>query len=217
MQDNSLDSRTIVENATASGQLMALGARIANRNGSVALGEVIDGLGRTGIGMTIMLLSLPALIPLPGPIGIIFGSVVALVSLQLMLGARRLMLPAIIRSRTVPTSAIRAMITKGVPLLRGVERRLKPRRLLPLTGRLGRMALGLPLMLMGVAVALPVPTGNVPPVAALIAISLGLMMRDGIAVLVGLVLAVFALLWFAFLFVFGAQLLGSMWQWLGLS
>jgi hypothetical protein len=217
MQQRILNGRTIAESATASGQLTALGARIGDREGGVPLGEVVDGLGRTGIGMTIMLLSLPALIPLPGPFGVVFGSVVALVSLQLMLGAKRLMLPAVVRAREIPASAVRAMIAKGVPLLRKAEGWLKPRRLLPLTGKLGRMALGLPLMLMGVAVALPVPTGNVPPVAALVVISLGLMMRDGVAVLVGLVLAVLALLWFAFLFAFGAQVLNWLWALLGLA
>jgi hypothetical protein len=186
---------------------MALGSRMKDRDGGILLGEIVDGLGRTGIGMTLLILSLPALIPIPGPFGVVFGSVVALVSLQLMLGARRLLLPGFIRSRELPASAVRAMIDKGVPLLQRAESFMKPRRMLPLTGIVGRMALGLPLLLMGVAVALPVPTGNVPPVASLIALSLGLMMRDGVAVLVGLFLAVAALAWFAFLFLFGAELI----------
>jgi hypothetical protein len=200
------------ERATPSAQLQALGARLRDRRDTVSLGEIVDGMGRTGIGMTLLILSLPALIPIPGPFGLVFGSVVALVSLQLMFGARRLLLPDIIRERSLPASAIEAMISKGVPLLQRAERYLKPRRLLPLTGKAGRMALGLPLVVMGVAVALPVPLGNVPPVASLIALSLGLMMRDGVAVLVGLLLAVFALLWFALLFLFGAEIL----EWLRL-
>ena len=72
------------------------------------------------------------------------------------------------------------------------------------------MALGLPIMLMGLAVALPVPTGNVPPVASLIVLSLGLINRDGLAVIVGLALAILAIGWFAILFFFGAE----MWGWL---
>jgi hypothetical protein len=201
---------TAIERAAASAQLAALEARIAGREGAISLGEIVDGLGRTGIGMTLLLLSLPALIPIPGPFGLVFGSIVALVSVQLMCGAHRLMLPGVVRARAVPAASVRAMVAKGVPLLRRAERFLKPRRLLPLTGRAGRMAVGLPLALMGVAVALPVPLGNVPPVASLIALSLGLMMRDGVAVLAGLALAAFAVLWFAVLFMFGAQLLDGL-------
>jgi hypothetical protein len=195
------------EQATASGQLISLAAKLEGRTETIGIGEIVDGLGRTGIGMTLLLLSLPALIPIPGPFGLVFGSVVALVSLQLMLGARRLLLPAFIRDLMLPAATVRAMLAKSIPLLKRAERFLKPRRMLPLTGRMGRMALGLPLALMGVAVALPVPLGNVPPVASLIALSLGLMMRDGVAILAGLALAVGAILWFAALFLFGAQIL----------
>jgi hypothetical protein len=195
------------ERTTASGQLAALGARLARQDRAVSLGEIVDGLGRTGLGMTLLLLSLPALIPIPGPFGLVFGTVVAVVSLQLMCGARRLMLPAFIRQRPVPPTIIAAMVSKGVPLLQRAERFLRPRRMLWLTGKVGRMALGLPLALMGVAVALPVPMGNVPPVASLIALSLGLMLRDGVAVLVGLALALVAIAWFVLLFLFGAHIL----------
>jgi len=41
------------------------------------------------------------------------------------------------------------------------------------------------------------------------------MVRDGAAVLVGLVLAVFAALWFALLFIFGAQLVATFWAFFG--
>jgi hypothetical protein len=200
-----------LERSTASGQLMALGHRLGQVGDTVTLGEIVDGLGRTGIGMTLLLLSLPALIPIPGPFGLVFGSIVALVSAQLMFGARRLILPPFIRSRALPSSAVKAMVAKGVPLLQRAEVHLRPRRLLPLTGKAGRMALAIPLILMGVAVALPVPMGNVPPVASLIALSLGLMLRDGVAVLVGLALAIAAVLWFALLFFFGAQMLDWLW------
>lgn len=196
---------------TACGQLEALNDRLEARTGTVAVGEIVDCLGRSGIGMTLLILSLPALIPIPGPIGLIFGSAVILVGLQLGLGADRLLLPSVIRSRELPVLAVRTALTKTTPLLRRVERVMKPRRLLPLTGALGRMALGFPLILMGAAIVLPVPLGNILPVISLIVLSLGLTMRDGVAVLMGLVLAGLALFWFALLFVFGAEMLDWLW------
>jgi hypothetical protein len=199
----------------ASGQLQRIGLRLQGREGGVSIGEIVDDLGATGIGMTLLLMSLPALIPIPGPFGVVFGSIVALISLQLMFGAKRLILPGFIRRRELPAASVRAMIDKGVPILKRAERYLRPRRMLPLTSRVGRMALAVPLVVMGVAVALPVPTGNVPPVASLIALSLGLITRDGMAILVGLVLAVFAVAWFALLFFFGAQMLEWLWRVIG--
>lgn len=152
---------------TASGQLQSLNDRLAGRERPVAVGEIVDGLGRAGIGMTLLILSLPALIPIPGPIGLIFGSAVMLVGLQLGLGAQRLLLPSLIRVRELPVQALRTALVKVIPLLSSVEKLMTPRRLLPLTGALGRMALSVPLILMGVAIVLPVPLGNVPPVISL--------------------------------------------------
>jgi hypothetical protein len=191
--------------ATASGQLAALNLRFDGRDGYVFVGEIVDGLGRAGIGMTLLVVALPALIPIPGPIGVIFGTAITLLSLQLIMGARRLVLPHFVRVRGLPVSAVRSAIAKIIPVLRRIEHHMKPRRMLPLTGRIGRMALGLPLLLMGVAIALPAPLGNILPVASLICFALGLMMRDGVAVVIGLVIALFAMAWFALLFFFGAE------------
>jgi hypothetical protein len=180
-----------------------------SRTDKISLGEIVDGLGHAGIGMMLLILSLPALVPIPGPIGFVFGLLVALVAMQLVLGARQIVLPDFARKWRIPASAVRAFAAKGEPILRRVEKWLRPRRLLVLTGQRGRMALGLPIMLMGFAVALPIPTGNVPPVASLIVLSLGLINRDGLAVIFGLILAVVAVGWFALLYFFGAQ----MWLW----
>ena len=206
----------MMQTGTVSGQLTAIGRRIEGHGmPSVPLGELVDGLGQAGIGMTILLLTLPALIPIPGPFGMVFGSLIAFVSVQLMFGARRLWLPELVRRRPLPVSSVQAMLDRGAPLFAKVEHLLKPRRMLPLTGLAGRMALGAPLLLMGVAVALPVPLGNVPPAASLICLALGLMLRDGAAIILGLVLAVFAALWFAVLFFFGAQIAAAVWGFLG--
>ncbi len=206
----------MTQTGTVSGQLNALGRRIeAQGADTVSLGDLVDGLGQAGIGMTILLLTLPALIPVPGPFGMVFGSLIAFVSAQLMFGARRLWLPELVRQRALPTASVVSMVDRGAPLFGRVEHWLKPRRMLPLTGIAGRMAIGVPLLLMGVAVALPVPLGNVPPAASLICLALGLMLRDGAAILLGLVLAVLAALWFVILFFFGARMAAAAWAFLG--
>ena len=61
--------------------------------------------------------------------------------------------------------------------------------------------------MLGVVLVLPIPFGNVVPAFALIAIAVGLMARDGMAELAGLVLFVTALAWTVFLVVAGASVL----------
>jgi hypothetical protein len=200
---------------TASGQLRRLGQRLAEREQATSLGEMIDGLGQTGLGMTLLVLTLPALIPIPGPFGMVFGTMIAFVSVQVMFGARRLWLPDLLRRRRLTAASVKTIVDKAVPLLEKVEVWLKPRRLLPLTGRLAQMALAIPLFVMAVTLALPVPLGNVPPAASLIMFSLALMLRDGVAVIVGLVLAVLAVLWMTLLIVSGAEILDWLWGLIG--
>ncbi len=81
--------------------------------------------------------------------------------------------------------------------------------MLPLTGRRARMLLAIPLLAMAFVLALPIPLGNLPPAASLIAISLGLVARDGVLVIVGLGLAVVAIGWIGALILVGAELLAT--------
>jgi hypothetical protein len=199
----------------ASARLLALGRKVEERHSTPSLGEVLDGMGPAGLGLTLLLLTLPSLIPLPGPFGMVFGTVIGFVSLQVLVGSRRLWLPEVIRRRPVSKDVFATLVAKGVPMLERLEAWLKPRRLLPLTGRLARIGLAMPLFVMAVTLALPIPLGNLMPAASLIAFALGFMTRDGYAVLAGLVLSVLALVWTGFLIVFGAQLVAWFWSLIG--
>lgn len=199
---------------TASGRLMALVRHVEGRK-AITLGEVLDGMGRAGMGLTILLLALPALIPLPGPFGMFFGACLALVALQVLAGARRIWLPNWLRARALPAHAVRAMAEKAVPWLLRVERHLEPRRLKVLTGVVARAALGLPILVLAITIALPIPFGNVLPVLALAVFALALLERDGLAVLVGLILSAVAVGWAVFLVVAGAKMTRFLWDLIG--
>ena len=86
--------------------------------------------------------------------------------------------------------------------------RLTPRRMLPLTGLGARSLLATPLILLGATISLPIPLGNFMPALALIAVSLGLIVRDGAAILAGLALTVLAIGWTAALVFAGSELFG---------
>ena len=200
---------------SASGRLLGLGQQVAGKTGSVSLGEVVDALGSSAIGMVLIILTLPALIPIPGPFGLVFGTILMFVSAQLLFGVRRLWLPELARQRMLPVGAVARMVEVGAPILLRAEAALRPRRMLPLTGRLGRIALAVPMVLLALAIALPIPLGNIPPALSMIAIALGLVVRDGIAIVIGLILSIFAGLWAAAILVFGAEIIGGSMSLLG--
>ena len=177
---------------TASLQLSAL-ARAAGEAGTITLGELLAAMGRTSIAFAILFLSLPALTPIPGPFGMFFGTCLAIVSLQIIAGARSIWLPDVLARRTLSAATVELVVRHTSPLIRRVESVLRRDRLRPLTGRTAETLLGIPVFLLAVAIALPIPFGNILPVAALVVIAMGLMERDGLATLFGIVLAAVAL------------------------
>ncbi|SIR26509.1 Uncharacterized conserved protein [Rhizobium sp. RU20A] len=181
-----------IECGVASGRLAAL-ADHAHAAGSIDVGEMIHVMGREGVAFVILALALPALCPIPGPFGMVFGTCLALVSLQMIVGCERIWLPDIIRRRRVSAGTTALVVTHTAPMVRRVEALLKPNRLRSLTGRCAHALLGIPVFLLAVAVALPIPFGNFLPVLALTVIAISLMERDGLATIVGLALTGVAL------------------------
>ncbi|WP_246318818.1 exopolysaccharide biosynthesis protein [Peteryoungia desertarenae] len=177
---------------TASLRLEAL-VKQAKLQGSMTIDQLLSAMGRTSIAFTILILSLPALTPIPGPFGMVFGSCLAIVSFQIMFGNRRIWLPSILGRRHLSAKVIEIFVRYTAPLVRKLEYILQPRRMKPLTGRIGHALSGIPVFILAVAVALPIPFGNFLPVAALVLIALGLMERDGLALLAGMLVGIIAI------------------------
>ena len=180
--------------------------QLAARPERISIGELLAGLGRAALGLGLIVPSLLAMIPLPGPFGILFGMMIGAIAVQVMMGETRLRLPRFLAVRTVPSAAVGAALRRFAAPLRLAERLSKPRRLLPLTGRVARVALAAPLLLMAMTLALPIPLGNGLPAIAVIVFALGFMERDGLAILAALGLCVVALVWTALLILFGVEI-----------
>jgi hypothetical protein len=159
----------------------------------VTLDELMSAMGRSSIAFAILILSLPALTPIPGPFGLVFGSCLAIVSLQIIAGFRRIWLPQFLGQRQVSGGTVELMVRYTAPLVARVETLLRKNRLRRFAGPRVQAFLGLPVLMLAIAVALPIPFGNMLPVAALVMIALGLMERDGLVTILGLGMGVVAL------------------------
>jgi len=186
----------------ASNQLTHL-IRDLDGSDAISVGELLARLGGASLPFALLMLSLPALIPLPGPFGIAFGTALSLIGLQIVLGARRLWLPAWISRREVAAHRIQKMLGGTVPWLSWAEGFMRPRRFKSLTGIAARQVLGVPIILLGAIIALPIPLGNVLPVIAIAAFALALLARDGLAVLVAIGISLIAAAWTLILILFG--------------
>lgn len=167
-------------------------AKLAQSQGGVSVREVLSGLGRTSMAFTILFLALPALTPIPGPFGMVFGSALALVAVQIAMGRQTLWLPAFLNRRRLSSTVVDLVVRYSVPIIARVEAIIRPGRLAMFTGRMMQWLLAFPIFVLAIAIALPIPFGNFLPVLALTVISIALMARDGLVTLVGVILCLLA-------------------------
>lgn len=147
-----------------------------------------------GFPALLALLTLPFIIPLPLPgLSTPFGIAIALFGLRLATH-RRPLLPRWFLRRKIPPAAARALIQRGVPVIRRAERWLHP-RLLPLSRWPPfRSITGLAIASCGfvLALPLPIPLSNTLPALGALLLALGAMEEDGLFLLLGWALALAA-------------------------
>lgn len=176
----------------------------------VAVGEVLRRLGSRGFGLALIGLALPAMIPIPGPFGMVVGCCLMLVAWQMLWGRQRLVLPSLLADRRVTAAGLRQVIGRAAPWLDRLETAMRRDRWRSLTGRLSRVLTGAPVLVLAIVLALPIPFGNIGPVISLIVIGLALMARDGLALMVGLGLTVATVAWTALLLFAGAEIVSGL-------
>jgi hypothetical protein len=180
----------------------------------ITLEALLDKLGDQAIAFVLVVFAIPAIIPTPGiPAGMIFGTALAILSLQIIFGSRTLKLPGFLGRLSVSRSIIQMTADKAAPRLAKLEALLRPRGHV-LAKYLGHVSIGIVIFLMAVLIALPIPFGNMLPGLAVLAIALGLAQRDDLAVLAGLVLAFLSMITSGALIYGGWALISG---WLGLG
>lgn len=178
----------------------------AHQGPRVSLGEVVDALDERGFGVLILVLTLPNLVPGPPTPGLstVLSIPLAFLAAQLAAGREEPQLPRWLLRRSMTLAGFRRLVAYATPAMERVERLSRPRPGVP-----EQRLLGLALLAVIVAFAMPIPLASLPPTAALILIALGLIERDGRAVRIGLALAVPACLWVVGLVFGGYQLLSA--------
>lgn len=133
----------------------------------------------------LVLFALPNTLPsIPGT-SAITGVPLVYLSLQLALG-RKPWLPTFITERSLSRQALSTLLERVQPWMERGERYLHP-RLGRLTTVTAQKAVGVLMVLLALAVLLPIPFGNMLPSLAIIFFAIGLMEKDGVWIIGGLV------------------------------
>ena len=120
------------------------------------------------------------------------GIALVIIGLNLIAVRRRLWLPSAIADKSVARADLQRMADRVVPHMQRLERFCKPR--LPIvTEPVGKVLIGLVVAVLGFIMILPIPLlGNMPPGFAASVIAIGVTERDGLIVMVGVVVSVAA-------------------------
>lgn len=156
----------------------------------ISIDHIDARLGDRAFGIVMIILAFPNCLPLPPGGSTVFGVLLMLVAVQVLFGRHRLWLPPVVRRRSVAREDFRKVVEKVAPILQRVERLCRP-RLSRLAGGWAERLTGLVVVVLAIVISLPIPIiGNLPPAIIVGILSIGLIERDGVAVLAGLALAV---------------------------
>ena len=151
----------------------------------VTIAEIVAGLGDRGLGVLIAIFALPNILPSTVPFGNVGTGIPPLIfAIQLMLGEDHLILPGFIARRTVGTKTLKMFAPRVAAVLSWFERLLSPRLAWVTTPSAERIIGGIAILL-AVVSTLPIPFGHNLPALGLVLIGLGLIERDGLAILLG--------------------------------
>lgn len=155
----------------------------------LSLGELLEVFGDEGLLLLTILLTLVFLIPVSIPgVSTVFGAAILLVGISRLL-RRPLWLPAKLRARPLPAARLRPALTGGLHWVRRLERISRPWRLRGLVdGRVQDVFNNLAFILAALLLMAPfgfIPFSNTLPGLALLLYAIGMIQRDGMAILLG--------------------------------
>lgn len=172
-------------NARTSQILLALASQSGER---LTVRDIMAVLQDRAFALLIVLLGLPNCLPMPPPIPLVCGLLLGLVAIQIVFGREAPWLPGQLMNRSLARTDVERAVGRAMPAFRKLERFSRPRMTFldtPLAMRLmGAVVL---VMALGLLFAPPF-VGQIPLGLAVCLVGLGLVERDGLVIIGGLVI-----------------------------
>ncbi len=172
-------------NARTSQILLALASQPGER---LTVREIMAVLQDRAFALLIVLLGLPNCLPMPPPIPLVCGLLLALVAVQILFGREAPWLPRQLMNRSMARTDVERAVGRAVPVFRRLERISRPRMTFldtPIAMRL----MGAVILILSVGLLFAPPfVGQIPLGLAVCLVGLGLVERDGFVVVGGLLI-----------------------------
>jgi hypothetical protein len=161
----------------------------------ISVSDMLETMRARAFGALLLIFAFPNILPTPPGVAGVLGLPLIFLSAQMMLGLNP-WLPQFIAKRSLARSTFQGLVVRITPWLQRAERLMRA-RLSALADPAAQRALGALCLLVSVALALPVPFANMAPSIALCVIGLGVLERDGVWIILGVLAALASLLYVA--------------------
>ncbi|MEM9706599.1 MAG: exopolysaccharide biosynthesis protein [Pseudomonadota bacterium] len=173
----------------------------ASDTGEGTLGDVLNTLDARAFGFLFLLLALPCCLPFVYLLPQIVALPMLALAAQLAGGSTHPWMPTKLAARSFKVSAFRKVLDRAERYLGWIERLARPRFSF-LTEGLGLRLVGLLLLAPTASILVPLPSTNTIPGIGVAVASVGLIERDGVLVVAGLLIG---FLWIALLLTLGLE------------
>lgn len=150
--------------------------------------DILEALESRGFGFLLFIFALPAAIPLPGlGINIIIALPLLFLTVQQAMGRQSLWIPEKMKYKSINRAQFETIVDKALPLITKLEIFVKP-RLGFITGGVFSNLIGIAGLIMTLSICIPLPLTNTVPAMGIALMAIGVIMRDGLAVIAGALL-----------------------------
>ena len=156
----------------------------------VTLQTLLEAFHERGFGFFLLLFALPAALPVPA-IGLnaIIALPLLILTAQQAMGRHTIWLPESWLSKSVSKEKIDSYIDSANPWVKKIETFIRPRLPIITQGFSSNM-IGILGFFMALAVSIPLPLTNTVPSIGIVCMAIGVIMRDGLAVIIGILIGI---------------------------
>lgn len=156
----------------------------------LTLGVLIDRIGDRGFGLLLLILALPAALPLPAPgYATPFGLLIIGLAWQMVRGRPTPWFPERTRNRKISHKLLAFSVKNGTLPLRVVEFLVKPRLSKLARNRAFLAGVAITIGLCAMSMSLPIPLTNTAPSFVIFVLAAGMLEEDGLLLAFGMLLA----------------------------
>ena len=179
-------------------------------NDIITFNELKSSLSERSFGFLLLVFSLPIIVVPPG-LTMLACIPVSLISIQMFLGYHTPWLPSWLGNRSIKRKTLASIIEKVSPVLYKIERVTRA-RLYFISSRNGEKVFGAFASLYSLSIAVPLPLTNLLPAIGIALMSIGLISRDGLLIILGMIVGLVGCIITFSILIFGAAVISGLYN-----